>query len=225
MCGRVALYTPPAALAAFLRATLDPALAEPPAPSWNVGPQRTLFGAHLVDGQRILAPYRWGLVPRWATRTDTAARTINARCETIREKPSYREAYREHPLVLVVDGFYEWEVLPGRTKQPHYFSRADGAPMIFAGLFERSPLVPEPTCTVITSEPGPDIDGLHDRMPVVLDPRDVDEWLSAPPDARYHLLAPAPAGTIVHHPVDPRVGSVRHDGPELIADVPRRSLF
>jgi putative SOS response-associated peptidase YedK len=231
MCGRVAIFTPPAQLAKLLDATLAAGIDLATAPSWNVGPQRQLFGVTDSPDGRVLDSYLWGLIPAWAKDPSIAAHTVNARSETIMEKPSFREAYRHHPVAIPVDGFFEWEVLPARKKQPHYFVRRDEQPMVLAGIFEhwQNPLIENAptltTCTIITSEPSADIDGLHDRMPVVLDLRDVDEWLTAPAAERYHLLRPAPVGTITHHPVDVAVGSVRNDGPQLITPTERHSLF
>jgi putative SOS response-associated peptidase YedK len=231
MCGRVALYSPPIRLAKLLDATLAAGIDPEGVPSWNLGPQRQLFGVTETPEGRRLDTYLWGLVPAWAKDVGIAAHTVNARCETIREKPSFREAYRRHPVAIPVDGFFEWEVLPARKKQPHYFLRRDEAPMVLAGIFEhwRDPALEAgptlTTCTIITSEPGVDIDGLHDRMPVVLELNDVERWLTGAPDDRYELLRPAPAGTIRHYPVDVAVGSVRNDNPSLITPTTRHSLF
>jgi putative SOS response-associated peptidase YedK len=235
VCGRVALYSPPSRLARLLSAELAAGLDETFHPSWNLGPARTLFGVREDEaGARTMTPYTWGLIPAWAKDPRIANQTVNARSETVREKPSFREAYRHRPIVVPVDGYFEWEVLPRRTKQPHYFFRRDGEPMIVAGLFEvwHDPLQPAAparvTCTLLTCEPSSDIDDLHDRMPVILRPDEVSVWLATDrhsPDERYQLLQPAPAGTLVHHPVDQRVGSVRNDGPEMIEPRERHSLF
>jgi putative SOS response-associated peptidase YedK len=225
MCGRVALFTPPSRLARLLDAALAAGVEPDGVPSWNVGPQRTLFAVAEVDGARVLDRYRWGLLPAWAKDPAMGNRLFNARGETVAEKPSFRSAFARRPCVVPVDGFYEWDKR-GPARQPHFFTRADGDPILLAGLHEswRDPEGPpdaEPTrtCTVITTEPGPDIDGIHDRMPVVLELDDVDAWLDVDEGvraARLALLDPAPAGTLVHHEVGRAVGSVRNDGPGLI---------
>ena len=225
MCGRVALFTPPSRLARFLDATLAAGLSPDGHPSWNVGPQRLLYGAHLVDGQRVLEAFRWGLLPPWASDPALSNRLINARSETVAEKPSFREAFRNRPCVIPVDGFYEWAIR-GAHRQPHYFTRRDGNPALLAGLYEywRDPSLPadaplRQTCTVLTTTPSDDIDGVHDRMPVILTPENVGGWLRTDPEGiheRRSLLQPAPVGTLQHLAVNPAVGSVRNDGPEMI---------
>ncbi len=234
MCGRVALFTPPARLARFLDAALAAGLDPEGRPSWNVGPQRTLFGANEHDGARVLDRYRWGLVPSWAKDPSIGNRLFNARGETVAEKPSFRSAFAKRPCVIPVDGFYEWDHRPGRHRQPHYFTRADGAPMLFAGLYERwwdrenEAAEPVATCTIITTTPNADLDEIHDRMPVVLERVDVETWLDIAdhgPDERLALLRPAPAGTLTHYGVGAAVGSVKNDGPELIAPAEPHSLF
>jgi putative SOS response-associated peptidase YedK len=237
MCGRIALFTPPAHLARFLDAALaaDLDLDEPP--SWNVGPQRTLFAVTERDDTRVLDRYRWGLVPSWSKDPSVGNRLFNARGETVTEKPSFRNAFAKRPCAIPVDGFYEWDHRPGRNRQPHYFTRVDEAPLVFAGLYEfwRDDALANAellaTCTIITTTPSEDMDELHDRMPVVLNPDDVETWINANvhgPDERQLLLRPAPAGTLTHYGVNTAVGSVKNDGPELtepIESVEPQSLF
>jgi len=170
--------------------------------------------------------YRWGLIPSWSKDPKIGNRLFNARGETIAEKPSFRTAFAKRPCVIPVDGFYEWDHRPGRAKQPNFFTRADGQPMLFAGLYEywRSPEEPADaeltkTCTIITTTPNEDMDAIHDRMPVVLELDDVETWIDVrehEPEERLQLIVPARSGTLVHHSVSPSVGSVKNDGPELI---------
>jgi putative SOS response-associated peptidase YedK len=234
MCGRVALFTPPVRLAKLLDATLAAGIDPEGHPSWNVGPQRRLFGLTEPDGARTLDSYRWGLLPSWAKDPAIANRLFNARGETVAEKPSFRSAFAKRPCVIPVDGFYEWDHRPGRNKQPNYFTRSDGQLMLFAGLYEqwRDPsgtdITPLKTCTIITTTPSKDMDEIHDRMPVVLDTGDVETWLNVNeygPDERAQLLCPAPVGTLTHYGVASTVGSVRNDGPELIERTENQSLF
>ena len=235
MCGRIALFTPPVRLAKLLDAQLAAGIEPEGHPSWNIGPQRRLFGATEHDGARLLDRYRWGLLPSWAKDPSIANRLFNARGETVAEKPSFRSAFARRPCVVPVDGFYEWDHRAGNQKQPHYFSRIDGAPLLLAGLWERwrdpsepDDAAPVQTCTVITTTPNKDMDGLHDRMPVVLELHDVARWLDVDtfgPDERMQLLVPAPTGTLHHYGVASAVGSVRNDGPELIEPAEPQSLF
>jgi len=235
MCGRVALFSPPARLAKLLDAQLAAGIDPDGHPSWNIGPLRRLFAVTEHDNARTLDRYRWGLVPSWAKDSSIANRLFNARGETVAEKPSFRSAFAKRPCVVPVDGFYEWDHRPGREKQPHYFSRRDEQPLLLAGLYERwhdpdgpsdAPLLQ--TCTIITTNPNKDMDDLHDRMPVVLDLSDVACWLDVQthgPDERALLLRPAPVGTLHHYGVDKAVGSIRNDGTELIEPAEPQSLF
>jgi putative SOS response-associated peptidase YedK len=235
MCGRIALYSPPIRFARLLDATLAAGLEEEAHPSWNVGPQRRLFGVAERASERVLDRYRWGLLPSWAKDPALSNRLFNARGETVAEKPSFRAAFTKRPCIIPVDGFYEWDHRPGREKQPHFFTRRDEEPVLLAGLYEHwhDPATPEDapwvqTCTVITTTPNEDMDEIHDRMPVVLALDDVAEWLDpseSGPAQRTHLMRPAPAGTLRHYGVDPAVGSVRNDGPELIEPAEPQALF
>jgi putative SOS response-associated peptidase YedK len=207
MCGRVALYSPPARLAAFLRAragldfTYDDRINWTEGrPSWNVGPQRRLYGVHEVDGTRILERSRWGLVPSWAKDPKIGNKLFNARGETVAEKPSFPSAFAKRPLVIPVDAFYEWDHRPGKNKQPNLFTRVDGNPLLLAGLFDYSRAPDDKdsdltvTCTIITTEPNDDMDEIHNRMPVVLELDDVDVWPNVdehPTDERSLLLSPS----------------------------------
>lgn len=235
VCGRVALFSDPIRFARLLDATLVAGLEEETHPSWNVGPQRRLFGVAEHDGARVLDRYRWGLLPGWARDPSIANRLFNARAETVAEKPSFRAAFKKRPCVIPVDGFYEWDHRPSREKQPHFFTRADAEPLLLAGLYEswHDPATPDDvpwvqTCTVITTTPSEDMDEIHDRMPVIVEIADVDNWLNVDdcgPAERAHLLRPARAGTLRHCGVGSAVGSVHNDGPELIAPAEPRSLF
>jgi len=235
MCGRIALFTPPARLARLLEAALAAGIEPEGHPSWNIGPLRHLFAVNDDGRARTLDRYRWGLVPSGAKDPSIANRLFNARAETVAEKPSFRSAFAKRPCVIPVDGFYEWDHRDGRQKQPHYFTRADGQPLLFAGLYERWYNPEEPkdapalqTCTVITTEPNGDMDELHNRMPVILAQSDIETWLNVSevdPDERLQLLRPAPNGTLAHYGVGKTVGNVRNDGPELIEPAEPEGLF
>ncbi len=230
MCGRVALVSPPSRLARLLQATLASGLDDEVRPSWNVGPQRRLFAVSQRDGVRVLDVYRWGLLPSWAKDPAIANRLFNARAETVAEKPSFRSAFAKRPCAIAIDGFYEWDHREGRHRQPHYFTRVDGEPLVVAGLYERWGPDDESvaTCTIITTSPGPDMDAIHDRMPVILELRDVEPWLDVvghDADERLLLLRPAQRATLTHHPVGSAVGSVHNDGPSLIEPVDAPPLF
>jgi putative SOS response-associated peptidase YedK len=246
MCGRISLYSDPDYLARIFDAQLGPDVDPDARPSWNVAPTRTILAvADVPDGDaaddggrrtlhRELGRYRWGLVPSWAKDPSVASRTFNARAETLTSKPSFQSAFAARRLVVVADGFYEWSPGPGTAKQPYYFTRTDRRPLALAGLWElwwgardamppAGEQLPLRTCTVITTAAGPDMAGVHDRMPVVLEPEVLDEWLDPAnrdgPELE-SLLAASPAGTLVRRAVGTSVGNVRNDGPELIEALP-----
>jgi len=230
MCGRFALFSEPDRFAQFLDAQVAPD-PEPWQPSWNVGPTGTVLGvAERPDGGRLLTTYRWGLVPMSAKDPAALRSTFNARAETVATKASFRAAFAKHRILVPADGFYEWHKLDDGTKQPHYFTRTDGAPLAFAGLAEwwRDPDAPRDapgirSCTIITTAAGHDMDGIHDRMPVILSPDTFDVWLDPDNDEipeLTSLLRAAPDGTLTHHPVSRRVGSVRNNDADLVAPVP-----
>jgi putative SOS response-associated peptidase YedK len=235
MCGRIALFTPPAKMARFLDATLGAGVDPDGHPSFNIGPTQRIDGVAHHDGARVLERYRWGLLPGWAKDASFASKTFNARAETVATKPSFRSAYKRRRLLVPVDGFYEWDRRAPGKPQPHYFTRADGDPLVFAGLHESwrdpaggddAPVIQ--SATVITTAAGPDMDEIHDRMPVILEQATFDLWLSDDEeelDAVGALLQAAPPGTISHVPVDRAVGNVRNDGPSLIEPVTPDTLF
>jgi putative SOS response-associated peptidase YedK len=235
MCGRFALYTPPARLARYFEATLAEGEDSEHAPSWNVAPTDQVLGVRdrpQKDGGepvRTLMTFRWGLIPWWSKNAKSGSRLFNARSETVPTKASFREAFRERRIIVPADGFYEWRRTKTGAKVPHFFTRADGAPMAFAGLAERwrdksaaQDKPPVRSCTVITAPGGADMEGIHDRMPVILDPSTFDVWLDPANEDTEELralLRPPPAGTVVHHPVGPRVGNVRNNDASLIETV------
>jgi len=244
MCGRIALYTPPARLSRYFDASLDEGVDPEGTPSWNVGPTRDVLGVTeevprarardadegAAEPERLLATYRWGLVPSWSKDLASGNRLFNARAETVATRSSFRAAFEARRCLVPVDGFYEWRKARG-TRHPHFFRRADGAPMAIAGLWEVwRPRHPDGStgdwlrsCTIITTRAGQDMDGVHDRMPVVLDPSVFEVWLDTRAFDRHELLGLLRAtvpGTLAHHRVDDRVGNVRNDDPGLIADLP-----
>ncbi len=233
MCGRFALITPPVRLAHYFQAALDDGVDPERRPSFNVAPTTQVFGLSAQrDGDdltRTLSQYRWGLIPSWAKEVGVGNRLFNARGETAAAKPSFRAAFKARRIIIPADGFYEWQAQSGGDKQPHYFTRTDGEPLALAGLSERwwdkelpEDAPPIRSCTIITTSAGEDMDGIHDRMPVILNPDTFDLWLDPDVDEVSELTSlihPAPAGTITHHPVSTRVGSVRNNDDELITPI------
>jgi putative SOS response-associated peptidase YedK len=235
MCGRFALVTPPVRLAHYFQAVLDDRREEEQAPSWNVAPTDQVLGVRARRAQeggdlsRVLTPFRWGLIPSWAKDVTAGNRLFNARAETVATKASFRTAFRTHRILVPADGFYEWRKQSHGGKQPHYFTRVNGAPLALAGIAEwwrdrngppDAPVIR--SCSIITTRASQDMDGIHDRMPVILDPDLFDVWLD--PDVEdiaelTSLIRAVPAGTITHHAVSPRVGNVRNNDAGLVEPV------
>jgi putative SOS response-associated peptidase YedK len=234
MCGRYALARPARELASLFDAAEAPGFRETYEPSHNLAPTRLVAGLAMPrDGDRVLDTYRWGLVPAWAEDPSIGGRLFNARAATLATSRAFSDAFEHRRLVVLADGFFEWQAGPDGRRRPLLFRRADGRPLALAGLWDRwrdrSHGRPEPvqSCTIVTTEAGPDVADVHDRMPVVLEDDALDRWLD-PRRCDVHraatLLHPSPAGTLVRHPVDPRVGDVRNDGPELVEPYEEREL-
>lgn len=224
MCGRFYVTRPPAAVATLFSTTGPTPNA---APRWNVAPTQDALVVRFNAETRTrhLDPLRWGLVPRWAKDASIGSRMINARGESLAEKPAFRDAYAKRRCIVPIDGFYEWRAVErAKTKQPYAVSLTDGAPMALAGLWEgwRGP---DGTIlrsfTIVTTDANEKLRMLHDRMPVVLHPDAWPLWLgedsSGDPAA---LLRPAPGEHFSAWPVAARVGSVRNDDAALVGRDP-----
>ena len=188
----------------------------------------TRSGNGRAPAERQLRVVRWGLVPFWAKDVKIGSKMINARAETVAEKPAFRHAFAKRRCLLPADGYYEWQSQPGAAKQPIYISRRDGRALAFAGLYElwRDPAVARDdpdawlwTATVITTSAPDELGMIHDRMPMIIDANRWSDWLdpanSDVADLR-SLLAPAAASGLMTYPVSPAVNSVRNNGPQLI---------
>ncbi|MEM7660398.1 MAG: SOS response-associated peptidase [Bacteroidota bacterium] len=172
------------------------------------------------EAPTALSWHRWGLIPAWAKDKKIAYKLINARAETVAEKPSFRTAFQRYRCLVLADGFFEWKkTLSGKI--PHWITLADESAFAFAGLSESwtSPEgKPLHTFTVITTEPNELMVDIHDRMPAILTEETARLWLQpdlVEKDAQA-LLQPFPAGLMKAHPVSPEVGKVQHDHPGLI---------
>jgi putative SOS response-associated peptidase YedK len=178
----------------------------------------------------LLQSFRWGLVPWWAKDLSIGNRQFNARAETVETKSSFKKLLEKRRCLVVADGFYEWKKDSAAGKHPrtpYYFTRSDGEPLAFAGLWDswRDPSLPKDerprilSCTIITTSGSPDIQSVHDRMPVIVEPDHFDAWLNPEPlDALAlgAILEPSPQGTLASRQVSTSVNSVQHEGPELI---------
>jgi putative SOS response-associated peptidase YedK len=215
MCGRYELHASPAAIA------LAFGLEHPPQihPRYNVAPMQHVPIVRVgANGARELVQVRWGLVPRWAKDPSIGAKMINARGETVATKASFGTAYRRHRCLLPADGFYEW-MATAHGKQPVRVAMQDDAVFGLAGLYERwlSPDgEPLDTCTILTTEANGLLRSVHDRMPVIVSPREYERWLDpAEPDPA-DVIAPYPAEGMRFHTVSKRVNSVKNDDASCI---------
>lgn len=222
MCGRFASTTPPDKLAAYFGAEA-PVEGDDSQPDYNVAPTRDVPVVRVREDTRHLDLLRWGLVPRWAKDLRIGSKMINARAETVATKNSFRSAFVKRRCIVTADGFYEWKRLDPKTKQPMYITRQDGDPLAFAGLYERwtdaEDLREIHTFTIITTTPNETMEPIHNRMPVLLAPKNWDEWLDpehGDVDALSRLLVPAPDGLLTAHRVSDLVNNVRNNDASLL---------
>ncbi len=191
--------------------------------SWNVAPTDSVYAAAEFKGERQLGTFRWGLLPFWAKDRKMAARNINARAETVAEKPAFRDSFARKRCLIPADGFYEWEPKE-RGKLPHFIHSIDGKPLALAGLWSswRDPETAErlKTCTIITGRPNSVVSPIHDRMPVALLHDAWDTWLDPDfhdVDVLLDLLKPIPGRLVTAYPVSTLVNKVQNNVPECIA--------
>lgn len=220
MCGRFTLtYNDPEELAA----ELGVAGGFPPGyrPRYNIAPTDAHWIVRMKHEDREILPAKWGLINSWVRDPKQARPQINARSETAERSGAFRDAFKERHCVVPADGFFEWTG-PKEARRPLWFHRSDGKPFVFAGLYEswqRTPGEWERTFTILTTEPNAEMRAIHDRMPVVLEGDQVDEWLYtgehrlAIPAG---LLAPPRDGFFDVRPVSSRANSVKNDDPEVL---------
>ena len=190
MCGRFTLFKPAGRLSAACGVELDDI-----EPRYNIAPTQQVLAIAVFDDKRQAFLPRWGLVPSWSKDDKGAARLINARAETIAEKPSFRSAFRKRRCLVPADGFYEWKAEPG-GKQPFHFRRRDRLPFAFAGLWEKGPA--GDGAAILTTAANELLAPVHDRMPVILSPDDYVRWLdpSAEVGELQALMRPAKPCTV-----------------------------
>jgi putative SOS response-associated peptidase YedK len=228
MCGRFARKSTQDLLAEWFGIELE----DMPwfAPSYNVAPQsvQPVVRSNRDSGSREFALLRWGLVPFWAKDPKFGYSTINARAEEAASKPAFREALKKRRCVVPADAFYEWQRgntnTQPKTKRPFAFALTSGEPYAFAGLWDRwqgkDNEVLE-TFTILTTDPNELMEPVHNRMPVILEPKDYERWLDPEATARppVDLLRPYPADCMRSWPVSGRVGNVRNNDAELLESV------
>jgi putative SOS response-associated peptidase YedK len=215
MCGRFVLKAPFSELVRLYNVTNNLNLE----PRYNIPPTENIAAVRPdpVGTGRRLDMLRWGLVPWWAKDLKVSFSNINAKAETVAEKPAFRDAFRERRCVIPADGFYEWKKIDAKTKQPYAIVMKDRSVFGFAGLWERwkdrasGEMIQ--SCTIITTTPNEVCAALHDRMPVILEPKDYARWLGDEATDPPHLMAmlrPYPAEAMEAYPVSARVGNVKN---------------
>lgn len=229
MCGRFVSSSPPDEIAKYFDVA-EVAETHLEA-SYNVAPTQDVYAVFERDGIRQLQPFRWGLIPFWASDRSVGYRMINARAETLAERNAYKRAFRSRRCIIPADGFYEWKTIPGRkAKQPFYIHRPDDEPYAFAGLWEMWHEDEEGgegaksaetvrSCTIVTCAANEALESVHDRMPVILPHRAWAEWLSEEVDdveSLGRLLVPAPPRLTALYPVSTAVNNPRTAGAQLI---------
>jgi putative SOS response-associated peptidase YedK len=225
MCGRFTLRAP-ASVVAEQFAVFE---VEPFTPRFNVAPTQpvAIVRARKDDpaDARELTWIRWGLIPSWAKEVSIGNRLINARLESIAQKPAFRSAFQQRRCLIVADGFFEWQRTAGR-KQPYYIGMRDQRPFAFAGLWEswRDPAgaaedTPIESCAILTGPPNALVAPIHDRMPVILDRGDYAAWLDPTaqnPQGFSFLGRPYPREPMIAYPVGAYVNSPAHDDPRCV---------
>lgn len=218
MCGRFTLTHPNDALAGLFRAA--PANDLPATPRYNICPTQQVAAvtAGPESGRRLVA-MRWGLVPQWYKTPSDGPLLINARAESIAQKPAFRAAARQRRCLVPASGFYEWTKDAQGHRLPWYIHGADGNPLAFAAVWQEWDGAGERlvTCAIVTCPANRDLASLHHRMPVILSARDWPLWLGEAGKGAAALMRPAPEGTLRFHRVDPQVNSNRATGATLIA--------
>ncbi|MDN4162720.1 SOS response-associated peptidase [Nocardioides abyssi] len=220
-------------------------IAAPLEPDYNVAPTKEVYavverppsGEQAADAERQLRVVRWGLVPSWAKDASIGNRMINARMETVAEKPAYKRAFAKRRCLLPADGYFEWYPTQQTTKagkplkQPFFIRPQGGGTLAMAGLYEiwRDPARADDdpdrflwSCTVITTDAEDDLGHIHDRMPLMVERDRWGSWLdpTAPQDALLDLLVPAAPGTLEAYPVSREVSNVRNNGAHLVEPLP-----
>jgi putative SOS response-associated peptidase YedK len=213
MCGRFTLKTPE-------RIKFDQVTAfgiEVPVPRYNIAPTQNVLTLRQLDAHKEATFLQWGLIPFWSKE---AKGVINARMETIEQKPSFNESFQRRRCLIFADGFYEWE-RNGKISQPYYFQMTDGAPFAFAGIWDRwkSEGRSITSCAIITTTANELLAKIHPRMPVIIGSESYDFWLTGrAPDVK-DLLTPFPASKMISYPVSRDVNDTKADDEHLVQPV------
>jgi len=222
MCGRFSFTQSEKIVAEIFQLASVPTLS----PRYNIAPTQAVPTV-LVDSDhknRHFKMLRWGLIPSWSKDIKIGAKLINARAETVAEKPAFRSAFKRRRCLILADGFYEWQEQEGK-KQPFYFRLQDGKPFAFAGLWERWEKGEDEaiaSCTILTTESNELMRPIHHRMPVIIEPEDYDKWLDPEvqkPESLQSLLQPYKSEEMTFYPVTTKVNNAKTDSPDCIKKV------
>ncbi|WP_108462058.1 SOS response-associated peptidase [Devosia naphthalenivorans] len=221
MCGRYASTLPPEMMEELFKLLNQIEMV----PRYNIAPTQPIAAVWEQHGRREAHFARWGLVPGWVKDPREFPLLINARVETMAEKPAFRDALKHGRCIIPASGYYEWHTNPDKSKQPYYITLSDDRPMALAGLYASwmGPNGEEiDSVATITVPANRQLGEIHDRMPAILDEAAIDDWLNVldvhAAEAR-QLALPLPDGTLKFHPVSTRVNSARDDDPGLIEPV------
>jgi putative SOS response-associated peptidase YedK len=225
MCGRVIQSSAPIRYAIVDGMNVRDSRVHNYPPRWNGAPSQDLLviRRNHKTGEVSLDPLRWGLIPYWCEDPKGGRKPINAKCETVRTLPSFREAYRKRRCILPVDGFFEWKAIKGqKAKQPYAIAMKDGSPFGIGGLWEnwRDPTSGEwvRTFAIITTDANELVAEIHDRMPLILATTDYARWLSEEPDPG-DLMRPFPAEPMRIWPISTRVNKPENDDPSIVEPI------
>lgn len=216
MCGRYNLRVTPAELQEFFNLFREPDVS----PRYNIAPTQTTLVCRLDDaGHRELLPLKWGLIPSWSQDLKSGAKMINARGETVVEKPAFRAAFKKRRCLVPANGFYEW-LREGKTKTPFHIHRTNDEPFAMAGLWERWSQGDQPieSFSIITTSANRLMRSIHDRMPVILEPDLFEEWLNPETESEFlkSLLQPHEWDGFEAVPVSSVVNNARNETPECL---------
>jgi putative SOS response-associated peptidase YedK len=217
MCGRYALTSSPEVIAERFKFHWSPSVSA----HYNIAPSQMIPVVRLAAQGRELTFLKWGLIPSWTKDPAIGARLINARAETIADKPAFRNAFRRHHCLVPADSFYEWKAI-GKRKQPYCIGMADHTLFGMAGLWEHwqnSAGETVETVTIITTNANELVGQLHDRMPLIIQPGDYGAWLDASNPKGVELLKPFPSEFMRYYPVSTRVNKVSNDEVECLEPV------
>lgn len=195
----------------------------PEVPNYNVCPTNPVHVITAQDGRRRLGAMRWGFIPHWYKTPNDGPLLINARAETVADKPAFRSAARERRAIIIAGGFYEW-TRDGDTRLPWYITRTDGAPLAFAAVWQAWRAKDDAgeemrTAAIVTTAANTSMSAIHHRMPVIVAPDDIALWLGERGKGAATLMRAAPDDALRWHRVDTRVNSNRAQGPDLIEPV------